>query len=113
MSGLSDGNRESRKIQRYAVQLPCTFGSDGDRSDGVVLNLSAQGCAVTAQQLPLAATHLSLQIDLLNDEAPVDIELAAVRWVSGPRCGVEFIKVVPDMLVKLRAFVLLLDEAPY
>lgn len=114
MPGQSDPiTREIRKIQRYAVQLPCTFGSDEDGSEGMVLNLSAQGCAVTAEQLPSAGTHISLQIDLLNDEVPVGIELAAVRWASGSRCGIEFIKVEPDMLVKLRAFVLLLDETPY
>jgi len=104
--------RESRKVQRYAVQLPCILASSEERSDGTVLDLSAQGCAVTAEQLPSVATHVSLQINLLHDEAPADIELAAVRWVSGHRCGIEFIKVSPDMLVKLKAFVLLLEETP-
>ena len=58
--------RESRKVQRFAVQLPCEFWNNEDKSDGTVLNLSAQGCAMTAEYLPSVSTYVSLDIDLLN-----------------------------------------------
>jgi len=51
-----------------------------------------------------------LDIDLLNGEGPAKIELAGVRWVSEHRCGLEFIRVRPDMLMKLRTFALLLEQ---
>jgi hypothetical protein len=102
--------RESRKVQRFAVQLPCKFVNIKDELDGTVLNISAQGCAITAQHLPSVSTYVSLDIDLLNGEGPAKIELAGVRWVSGQRCGLEFIRVQPDMLMKLRAFALLLEQ---
>ena len=104
--------QESRKVKRFAVQLPCKFGPTDDRLDGTVLNLSAQGCALTSNHPPSNGTYLSLEIDLLNEREPVGIELAAVRWVSGHRCGVEFIRVSPDMQMQLKAFVLVLEQTP-
>jgi len=101
---------ESRKLQRFAVQLPCRFWSTTNKSDGTVLNLSAQGCAMTTEQPPSAMTYVSLDIDLLKGEGPANIELAGVRWVSEHRCGLEFIRVRPDMLMRLRAFALLLQQ---
>jgi PilZ domain len=106
-------NRESRKVQRFAVQLPCTlWWNNEDRSEGTVLNLSAGGCAITSEPLPSVSDHVSLHIDLVNGDERVAIELAGVRWVSEHRCGLEFIRVQPDMLMKLRAFALLLEQTP-
>lgn len=104
--------QESRKVKRFAVQLPCKFGTTDDTWDGTVLNLSAQGCAFISKHPAGNATYLSLEIDLLDEQAPVGIELAAVRWVSGPRCGIEFIRVSPDMQMQLKAFVLVLEQTP-
>jgi len=105
-------NRGSRKVQRFAIQLPCKLWNNENKSDGTVLNLSAQGCAITTEHLPSVSTYVSLDIDLLNGEEPTTIELAVVRWVSEHRCGLEFIRVRPDMLMKLRAFALLLEQTP-
>ena len=102
--------RESRKVQRFAVQLPCQFWSNTNKSNGTVLNLSAQGCAMTAEQPPSVSTYVSLDIDLLNGEGPASIELAGVRWVSDRRCGLEFIRVRPEILMRLRAFAFLLQQ---
>ncbi|OQW33774.1 MAG: hypothetical protein A4E19_02695 [Nitrospira sp. SG-bin1] len=96
--------KESRKIQRFAVQLPCRLSNDEGMSQGTVLNLSAQGCAVTAENLPSISTYVSLEVDLLSGEASIHIELAAVRGVYERRCGLEFIRIQPGMLMNLRAF---------
>jgi hypothetical protein len=101
--------QEFRKAQRFAVQLPCKWCSNEVNLDGTVLNLSAQGCTITTEHLPSVSTYVSLDIDLLG-EGPAKIELAGVRWVSGHRCGLEFIRVRPDMLMKLKAFALLLEQ---
>lgn len=100
----------SRKVQRFAVQLPCRLGNPDPHAHGTVLNLSVHGCAVTAEDVPTVSSYVSLEIDLLNGEAPAAIELAAVRWVSENRCGLEFIRVPPDILMRLKAFVLLLEQ---
>jgi PilZ domain len=104
--------QEFRKVKRFAVQLPCTLCSNEVTSDGTVLNLSAQGCAITTEHLPSVSTYITLDIELLNGEGPATIELAGVRWVSGHQCGLEFIRVRLDMLMKLKAFTLLLEQTP-
>lgn len=101
-----------RKGQRFAVQLPALFGEEEEMCQGTVLNLSAQGCAMTAEQLPSVSTYCSLHVDLLNGSEPVVIELATVRWVSGYRCGLEFIRSSPGMTARLHAFVALLEQTP-
>lgn len=65
-----------------------------------------------AEHLPAQGTYLSLDIDPLNGEAPLHIELAGVRWILGHRCGIEFIRISPDALRQLAAFVLVLDTTP-
>lgn len=101
-----------RKVQRFAVQLPCMLGNLDQQVHGTVLNLSVQGCAITVDHAPTVSSYVSLEIDLLNGEAPAAIELAAVRWVSESRCGLEFIRMTPDILIRLKAFVLLLEQTP-
>jgi hypothetical protein len=64
------------------------------------------------ERIPAVSTYLSLQVDLLNGAAPLDVELAGVRWVSGTRCGLEFIRIAPEMVARLRAFVDLLENTP-
>ncbi|MGQ0667379.1 MAG: PilZ domain-containing protein [Nitrospiraceae bacterium] len=103
---------DSRKLRRFVVQLPTTFGNEAKPESGTVLNLSFQGCAMTTETMPAVGTYLSLQIDLLDGTAPIAIELAGVRWVSGRRCGLEFIRIVPEMTARLRAFVSLLENTP-
>ena len=118
MSSSTDiGQRGTRqenlaRSSGFAVQFPCKFWNNTDKSDGTVLSLSAQGYAITAAPLPSVVTYVSLDIDLLNvtDEGLVTIELAGVRWISERQCGLEFIRIRPDMLMKPRAFALLLEQ---
>lgn len=103
---------DSRKDRRFAVQLPSVFREGEQMDQATVLNISLQGCALTAERLPKAQSYLSLQVDMLNGTDPVLIELAAVRWVSGYQCGVEFIRMAPEMATRLRSFVTLLEKTP-
>ncbi len=104
--------RDDRKIRRFAVQLPCTLDDHTHRSEGTVLNLSTQGCAVMATQPPSVALYLTLWIELPDSATPVEIELAGVRWVSEQRCGLEFIRISPEMLNRLGSFVSVLAHTP-
>lgn len=103
---------DPRKDRRFAVQLPSVFREGEQTDQATVLNISLQGCALTAERLPKAQSYLSLQVDMLNGTEPVLIELAAVRWVSGYQCGVEFIRMAPEMATRLRSFVALLEKTP-
>ena len=105
-------SRNNRKLRRFAIQLPCTLDDHTYRSEGTILNLSVQGCAVMTALPPSVSSHLAVWIDLPDSTTPVEIELAGVRWVSGQRCGLEFIRISPEMLNRLDSFVSVLDRTP-
>ena len=100
---------EGRKHTRFAVQLPVSFSGDQLSGEGTILNLSAEGCAITSETVSSAAVYLHLKMHLREREEPVQIDLAAVRWSSATRFGVEFIKIRPEEGEKLKKFVQALE----
>ena len=103
---------DHRKIRRYAVQFPCVFMDGEDQRVGTILNLSGQGCAMMTDIVPTVSSYIPIRIELPDETTSIDIELAAVRWVFGHRCGLEFISVTPEMLMELRSVVLVLENTP-
>ena len=101
---------EGRKHIRFAVQLPVSFSGDQLSDEGTILNVSAEGCAITAAAVVGAGAYLQLTMRLREREEPIQIDLAAVRWVSGLRLGVEFIKIRPEERERLKKFVKALES---
>jgi c-di-GMP-binding flagellar brake protein YcgR len=101
---------EGRKHTRFAVQLPVSFRGDQLSDRGTILNLSAEGCAITSETVAGVAVYLQLTMQLREREEPVQIDLAAVRWVSATRFGVEFIKIRPEEGERLKQFVNVLES---
>ena len=101
---------EGRKHSRFAVQLPLSFRGDQLSHEGTILNVSAEGCAITSETVADVAVYLQLTMQLLEQEEPVQIDLAAVRWSSATRFGVEFIKIRPEEGERLKKFVKMLES---
>ena len=101
---------EGRKHTRFAVQLPVSFGEHQPSQRGTILNVSADGCAITSEVVVDVAIYLQLTMQLQEREEPVQIDLAAVRWASGTRFGVEFIKIRPEEEERLKKFVAALES---
>lgn len=101
---------EGRKHTRFAVQLPVSFSGDQLSGEGTILNLSAEGCAIMSEAVSSAAVYLHLKMHLREREEPVQIDLAAVRWSSATRFGVEFIKIRPEEGERLKKFVQALES---
>jgi hypothetical protein len=101
---------EGRKHTRFAVQLPVSFGGDQLSRGGTILNLSAEGCAITSETVAGAAVYLQLTMQLREREEPVQVDLAAVRWSFATRFGVEFIKIRPEEGARLKQFVKSLES---
>jgi hypothetical protein len=57
-----------------------------------------------------AAVYLQLAMQLREREEPVRVDLAAVRWVSKTRFGVEFIRIRPEEGERLKKFVRALES---
>ena len=101
---------EGRKHPRFAVQLPVSFRGDQLSHGGTILNVSAEGCAITSDTIVGTAVYLQLTMQLREQEEPVQVDLAAVRWVSATRFGVEFIRIRPDEGERLKKFVKTLES---
>jgi PilZ domain-containing protein len=101
---------QERKDVRYAVQRPVSFRGDLVSGTGTVLNISRQGCAIVSETVAEADAYLQLNVQLLDDQDPVRVDLAAVRWSSAKRFGVEFIKMPQEVGDRLRQFVKLLES---
>ena len=76
---------EGRKHTRFAVQLPVSISADQLSHGGTILNLSAEGCAITSETVSGATVYLQLAMRLREREEPVRVDLAAVRWSSATR----------------------------
>lgn len=102
---------EGRKHIRFAVQLPVSISGDQLSGKGTILNVSSEGCAITSEAVTGIGVYMQLAMQLREREVPVQIDLAAVRWVSAKRFGVEFIKIRPEERERLTAFVTALGSA--
>ena len=101
---------EGRKHTRFAVQLPVSFKGDELSDRGTMLNVSGEGCAITSGTVVDKARYLQLTMQLREQEEPVQVDLAVVRWVSSTRFGVEFIKMSPQEEERLKKFVKALES---
>jgi c-di-GMP-binding flagellar brake protein YcgR len=101
---------KGRKHTRFAVQLPVSFSGDQISDAGTILNLSAEGCAITSETVAGVAVYLQMTMQLREREEPVQVDLAAVRWVAARRFGVEFIKIRPEEAERLKQFVNVLES---
>jgi hypothetical protein len=72
--------------------------------------VSAEGCAITSETVAGTAVYLQLTMQLREREEPVQVDLAAVRWSSATRFGVEFIKIRPEEGERLKKFVKTLES---
>ena len=67
------------------------------QGEGMLLNLSLQGCRIKGAPPFPCGTRLRLELWLLEQSQPVKVELAAVRWVKDDQFGVSFLKMPPDV----------------
>jgi hypothetical protein len=72
------------RTDRQFLDCPVRFtDEEGITGEGRLFNLSIGGCAL-ANPTPMAEdTLLSLELQLMEDAAPVQIDVARVRWVGG------------------------------
>jgi len=111
---------ELRKNLRFAVQLPLSFKGDQIAGEGVVFNLSLEGCgvvfnlslegcAVGSDTSIRQGTYLELCIQTYQQDLPIEVELAVVRWSEGREFGLEFIRIRAEEQDRLRRFVKTLE----
>lgn len=94
---------DSRRAPRVPVQGAIAFSADRDTTQGSLLNLSTGGCAFECETLFQKGDYLGLRMYLPDQESPMDVDLATIRWSTGREYGLEFIRVREDVQRRIRA----------
>lgn len=98
--------RFSRLTRRIAVtgEASVRLLLTEDSDDGTLLDLSRQGARLRINRLFEPGQKLALMLNLPWDEPPVEVRLAAVKWMKDNNVGVEFLKVGDEDRVSLDVF---------
>jgi hypothetical protein len=83
-----------------------------DFDDGSLLDLSRRGARLRINRLFEPGQKLALMLNLPWDEPPVEVRLAAVKWMKDNNVGVEFLKVGDDDRVSLDVFLASRSKLP-
>ncbi len=94
-----------RKYPRFVADLPVSFSGENIAGEGILIDISLGGCAVSSDTCPAFGSVITLRIHLYGDDSPLVINLAAVRWSDREKFGVEFIQVGAAHLERLQALV--------
>ena len=96
---------EDRTSSRCPVHCPIVFKGDRMLGKGTLTNLSLSGCGVESTTILRKGMYLSVAMNLPNQESPMDIGLATVRWSLGRTFGLEFIRTGLGEQAQLRRLV--------
>ena len=107
----SSPNHETAMAERRGrrLKLNCRlffFGADDFEGEATILDLSTGGCQATSLSEVLVGTTLRLSLFLQDQEWPLRIDEALVRWVKGPTFGLEFTKIRPAQRERVRAIIM-------
>ncbi len=101
---------DKRQAPRFKVHLPIAFLGHNLTGEGIVGNLSMKGCVVGSDQTVQRGKSLTLRILMPDQDAPLVVNRAEVRWSRRRRLLVlEFRGMQPEVQVRLRRFVITLE----
>lgn len=95
---------EQRVYPRWSVNVPVSFSGEQLSGEGTITSLSLGGCAVNALVAAPTKSILALSIHLPNEDDPVTVNSAEVRWAARGRFGVQFLSVRQGNLERLHRF---------
>jgi hypothetical protein len=101
---------EQRKFQRFSDNSHVLFSSETVKGEGRLDNLSLGGAAVLTDLAIARGEYLALKITFPTQAAAIDVELAPVRWVKTGSFGVEFIRIAPGSLQRLKDYLATLES---
>jgi PilZ domain len=90
-----------RKGTRVAVERRVEYRHAGGQGQGMLTDLSMQGCRIKGACCLSCGARLRLQIWLPDQAEPVMIERSVVRWIAEDQFGVSFLEVPSDVAVRL------------
>ena len=100
---------EKRQAPRFLIQFPVAFLREGVMlGEGTGFDLSESGCMVANEVAVEAGDEVELRLYLLDHQdplTPMAVDIAAVRWSEGRKCGLEFLSLPSDDKRRLQRYV--------
>lgn len=100
-----------RAAIRLPVSCPVVLTAGCLEGRGCLINLSVWGCAMRAPVGVRRGDRCTVALLMPDEDAPLLIQLARVRWSTGRECGVEFLNMTAPARSRLRRFLLALRAA--
>ncbi|HJT19658.1 MAG TPA: PilZ domain-containing protein [Nitrospira sp.] len=105
---------ENRKNKRFPVRFRSSFTSlNVVGGEGTLMDLSIRGCRIESRTEVRPGTSLELKVQASEDEPPLMIQEAIVRWSRAQQFGLEFITLAPEEWARLQHSVTQLELQPY
>ena len=82
------------------------FGEDDFEGEATILDLSTGGCQATSLTEVQVGATFRLSLFLQDQEWPVRIDEALVRWVKGSAFGLEFTEIRSAQRERVRALIM-------
>ena len=82
------------------------FGEDDFEGEATILDLSTGGCQATSLTEVQVGATFRLSLFLQDQEWPVRIDEALVRWVKGSAFGLEFTEIRSAQRERIRALIM-------
>ena len=76
-------------------------------------DLSLRGCRVESHTAVRTGTSLELRVHVSEDEPPLKVQEAVVRWCRVQQFGLEFVTLEPEEWARLQHTVTQLELHPY
>lgn len=105
---------EKRQNPRFPVRFRSAFTSlNIVGGEGNIVDLSLRGCRVESQTEVRPGTSLEIRVQTSEEEPPLKIQEAVVRWSRGQQFGLEFTTMAPEEWARLQHTVTQLEMQPY
>jgi len=102
--------REYERIQvQYKVHFRPTFAKKDARPvQGTISALSIRGCTINTRVSVPKGDSLCLQLEVTDQDRPIQIDAARVRTVNETKIGVAFSRIRPEEETRLRQHMMFL-----
>lgn len=91
-----------RSYARFLVQFPMMYLGQTVSGQGIVRGLSLAGCQALGNAPANAGQMLSVRLTLPNDQKPLLIKRATVKWVKGLEFGLTFDHLDEQQTIRLQ-----------
>ena len=100
------------KLRFPRPQVRCSILFSADYSGaGTVHNISEKGCKVVCDKTVSEGAELTLRISAFEQESPINIDQAVVRWSKRREFGVEFTGMRREARERLSQLVKVLERS--